>query len=148
MSRLHLRYFLTSLIVGAGVALGFQSFVGTILVPDKQAGLVGASFIAGWWGNLIAAFIVALMAARKAAQPFIDPRLGRVAGTLMGVWVGLGAAVGNILAAVALSTSQQAELRPGLVLVFSLISLIAAVVTAGITGRETAQPPAEEEETV
>jgi sorbitol-specific phosphotransferase system component IIBC len=148
MTRLHLRYFLTSLLVCAATALGFQSFVGTILVPEKQAGLVGAAFIAGWWGNLIAVFIVALMAARKAAQPFIDPRLGRVAGSWMGVWVGLGAAAGNVAAAAALSASQQVELRLGLVVVFSLISLIAAVVTSGIAGRETAHPPESEEEAV
>jgi hypothetical protein len=148
ISKLHLRYLLIALVTCAVVALGFQSFVGTILIPEKQAGLVGAAFLAGWWGNLIAAFVVALMGARKATRELTDPRLGRIVGTVMGVWIGLGAAGGNVVAAVMLSSSEQANLRPGLVATLSMITLIAAVVTANITGRETAQPPEEEEEAV
>jgi hypothetical protein len=66
----------------------------------------------------------------------------------MGLWIGVGAGAGNFVAALILSSGQQADLRTGLVLVLSLVSLIAALVTGSITGRETAQPPAEEEETV
>jgi hypothetical protein len=148
ISKLHLRYLLIAMVAGAAVALGFQSFVGTILIPELQAGLVGAAFFAGWWGNLIAAFVVALMGARKATRELTDPRLGRIVGTVMGIWIGLGAAGGNVIAAVLLSSSQQAELRTGLVATLSGITLLAAVVTANITGRETAQPPEEEEEAV
>lgn len=85
------------------------------------------------------------MAGRKAAKEFIDPRLGKIAGTGIGLWVGVGAIAGNVLAAVIFASSSKAALRPGLVLVFSLISLGIALVTATITGRETAQPPQEEE---
>lgn len=145
MSKLHLRYLIIAVIVTAVTAIAFQQFIGTLLIPEKQDGLTGAAFIAGWWGNLIAAFIIAIMAGRKAAREFIDPRLGKVAGTGIGLWVGVGAIVGNVLAAIIFATSSNAALRPGLVVVFSLISLGIALVTATITGRETAQPPQEEE---
>ena len=148
MSKLNLRYLLISAVASLLVALGFQSFVSTILVPDMQAGMVGASFIAGWWGNLITAFIVAIMGARKAARELVDPRLGRIVGTAMGLWVGVGAAVGNVAAALILAGGRQAALKPGLVAVFSALSLIVALVSANIAGRETAQPPEEEEEAV
>jgi hypothetical protein len=145
MSKLHLRYLIMAVIVTTVTAIAFQQFIGTILIPEKQAGLTGAAFIAGWWGNLAAAFVIAIMAGRKAAQDFIDPRLGKVAGTGVGLWVGLGAIAGNVLAAVIFASNSNAALRPGLVLVFSLISLGIALITATISGRETAQPPQEDE---
>ncbi|MCX6017921.1 MAG: hypothetical protein NTZ50_05345 [Chloroflexi bacterium] len=148
MSKLNLRYLLTALVASLLVALGFQRFVSSILIPEMQAGLVGAAFIAGWWGNLITTFVVAIMGARKAARELIDPRLGRIVGTAMGVWVGVGAAAGNVIAALILAGGRQAALKTGLVAVFSLISLIVALVSANIAGRETAQPPEEEEEAV
>jgi uncharacterized membrane protein len=147
MSRLQLRYLIISLFGGAAFAIAFQWFIGTIVTPDQQGGLTGAAFIAGWWGNLIAAITFGILAARKTIETLEldDPRMGKIAGTAMGLWVGLGVIIGNVLAILYLVVTARATVNPGLVVVFCLISAITAVVTATITGRETAQPHPEEE---
>ncbi len=147
MNRLHVRYLIISLIGGAAFAIAFQWFIGTIVIPDQQGGLTGAAFIAGWWGNLIAAITFGILAARKATEALEleDPRMGKIAGTAIGLWVGLGVVIGNVLATVYLLTTARATVNPGLVAVLSLISAISAVIAATITGRETAQPHPEEE---
>ncbi len=76
------------------------------MIPEKQGSMTGAAFIAGWWGNLVTAFAVAISGARKATQELIDPRLGRVAGIGMGFWVGVGAFAGNAIAALILVRSK------------------------------------------
>ena len=78
MSKLHLRYLIIALIGGAVTAIIFQLIIGTILVPEKQSGLAGAAFIAGWWGNVLAAFVIAILAARKATKELFDPRMGKI----------------------------------------------------------------------
>jgi hypothetical protein len=147
MNRLHLRYLLISIFGGAVFAIAFQWFIGTIVIPDQQGGLTGAAFIAGWWGNLVAAITFGIMAARKTTETLEleDPRLGKIAGTAIGLWVGLGVMIGNVLATLYLLTTARATVNPGLVIVLSVISLITAVITATIAGRETAQPHPEEE---
>jgi hypothetical protein len=145
MNKLHLRYFLTALLGGLATAWAFQTFIGTILVPEIQAGMTGAAFLAGLWGNIIAAFVIAMMSARKATRELESPMLGRIAGLAMGLWVGAGALVGSIAFGALFASVKGALVRPGLVLVFGLIGLGVAIVTASITGRETAQPPEQEE---
>jgi hypothetical protein len=145
MNNLHTRYLIIALLVSALVAFLFQIVISSILIPTLQDGLAGAAFVAGWWGNLVAAFIIAIMAGRKAATPFIDPRMGRVAGSAIGAWVGAGAFLGNAAIALIFALINSAAVRPGLVVVFGLVSFFVAVVTATIAGRETAQPPPEEE---
>ncbi len=144
MNRLHLRYLLTSLIVSAALALLMQAIIFTMVVPKQQDTLVGAAFIAGWWGNLLGAFMIALMAARKAAAEFDEPRIGRLVGTVMGFWVGIGAFLGNALAAAIFANTHAAAVRPGLVIAFGLVSMLVAVVAAALAGREAAQPAEEE----
>lgn len=145
MNKLHTRYLIIALLVSALVAFLFQIVIRSILIPSLQDGLAGAAFVAGWWGNLVAAFILAIMAGRKAAEPFIDPRMGRVAGSAIGIWVGAGAFLGNAAISFLFATINSVAVRPGLVVVFGLVSFFVSVVTAAITGRETAQPPPEEE---
>jgi hypothetical protein len=145
MSKLHFRYLLTSALVTGIAAVACQIFISTLLIPEKQEGLTGAAFIAGWWGNLAAAFAMAISAARKATKDLIDPRLGRIAGIGMGVWVGAGAFAGNTAAAMLLASRDSAAVRPGLVILFGLISFGVALITSMIAGRESAQPPEEEE---
>ena len=144
MNRLHLRYLLTSLIVSAALALLMQTIIFTMVVPKHQDTLAGAAFIAGWWGNLLGAFMIALMAARKASSEFDEPRIGRLVGTVMGFWVGIGAFIGNAVAAAIFASTHAAAVRPGLVIVFGLVSLVVAVVAAALAGREAAQPAEEE----
>jgi hypothetical protein len=145
MNKLHLRYFLIALIGTVAVAWAFQSFIGTILIPEKQAGMTGAAFIAGLWGSLVSAAVVAMMAARKAAQELENPVLGRIAGLAIGLWVGAGALIGTIVFGALFANVMGAFVRPGMVLFFGLLGLGIAVVAASITGRETAQPPEQEE---
>jgi hypothetical protein len=145
MNRLHLRYFLIALVGGAAAALALQTFIGTLLIPEKQAGMVGASFVAGWWGNLVAAFVIAMLAARKAARDLENPALGRIVGGAIGLWVGGGVLIGNAIAAALIASTNGASIRAGLVIFLGLISFGVAVLTATITGRETAQPPEQEE---
>lgn len=145
MNKLHLRYFLTALLGGLATAWAFQTFIGTILIPEKQAGMTGAAFLTGLWGSVIAAFVIAMSAARKATRELDNPALGRIAGLAMGLWVGAGALIGTIAFGALFAAVMGAYVRPGLVLVFGLIGLGVAIVTASITGRESAQPPEQEE---
>jgi hypothetical protein len=142
MSRLHLRYLLVSFFATTLAALFAQIFIATILAT--QAAMAGAAFIAGWWGNAAMAFTVAILAGRKAAAEYVDPRIGKLAGTAVGVWVGVGALFGEAVAATIHRAMYAVDLRVGLVLVFGLVSFAVALVTATITGRETAHPPEEE----
>jgi hypothetical protein len=141
MSRLHLRYLLISFFATTLAALFVQIFISTLAT---QAAMAGAAFIAGWWGNVATAFTVAILAGRKAAAEYIDPRIGKLAGTAVGVWVGVGALLGEAVAATIHRAMYAVDLRVGLVLVFGLVSFAVALVTATITGRETAHPPEEE----
>jgi hypothetical protein len=145
MNPLYLRYLLQSIAVTALAALAMQWFIGTILVPELQGGLTGAAFVAGWWGNLAAAIWVGISGARKAVAELTDPRMGRVVGSAIGLWIGMGALLGNAGAAGILTYTNSARVNPGLVLILGLISMLVAIVAAGISGRENAQPPAEEE---
>jgi hypothetical protein len=145
MNKLHLRYFLIALLGCVATAWIFQSFIGTILIPEKQAGMTGAAFIAGLWGGLIAAFVVALMAARKAARELDNPVLGRIAGLAIGLWVGAGALIGTVVFGTLFASVMGASVRPGMLVFFGLLGLGIALLTGSITGRETAQPPEQEE---
>lgn len=146
MNRLHLRYFTIAMLASAGLSIAVQVFLMTLLTGNNAA-LAGAGLVAGWWTNLIVAAVVAIMAGRKAAARFIDPRLGRVAGAGVGLWVGLGAMAGLIFFTLALSMQvPNSGIRPGLILIFGLISLVVSVIAGSIAGRETAHPPEVEEE--
>jgi len=146
MNRLHLQYLLVSFCATALLAIGVQIFILNLLTKNNEA-LAGAALSAGWWMNLATAGVVAILAGRKAAANFIDPRIGKVAGTAVGVWVGVGAVFGEVAAALALRAAvPRGDTRPGLILVFGLISLIVSIIAASIAGRETAHPPEAEEE--
>jgi hypothetical protein len=146
MNRLHLRYLIISFVATAIVAIAVQLFIMTLLA-NNNAALAGAALSAGWWANLATAATIAIMAGRKAAASFIDPRVGKVVGTAIGLWVGVGALIGEVAAALALNAQVTGSgIRPGLILVFGLISLGVSIVAATIAGRETAHPPEAEEE--
>lgn len=145
MNRLHLRYLLISFVATAAAAIVVELFLLTLLDNNRTL-LAGAALSAGWWANLATAALVAIMAGRKAAQGFTDPRVGKVLGTAVGVWVGVGAILGEVVAAlVLLGQLPGADIRPGLILVFGVISLVVSVIVATIAGRETAHPPEEVE---
>ncbi len=146
MNHLHLRYLLISFVATAVVSVAVQLFILTLLA-NNNAALAGAALVGGWWANLATAATVAIMAGRKAAAAFIDPRMGKVVGTAIGLWVGVGAIFGQVAAVVVLmGRVPDADIRPGLILVFGLISFGVATLAATIAGRETAHPPEAEEE--
>ena len=146
MNRLHLRYLLISFVATAVLAIGVQLFIMSLLA-NNNAALAGAALSAGWWTNLATAGIVAIMAGRKVAANFIDPRMGKIAGTGVGVWVGVGAIFGEVVAALVLiGQVPNSDVKPGLILVFGLVSLVISIIAATIAGRETAHPPEVEEE--
>lgn len=146
MNRLHLRYFIITLLTTAVLSIGVQLFIMTLLAGNNAA-LAGAALIAGWWMNVIAAGTLAIMAGRKSAAQYIDPRMGRVAGAAVGLWVGLGAMAGLILFVfVLMAQVPNSGIRAGLIFVFGVISLIVSVIAGSIAGRETAHPPEVEEE--
>lgn len=146
MNRLHLRYFIITLLTTAVLSIGVQLFIMTLLAGNNIA-LAGAALIAGWWMNVIAAGALAIMAGRKSAVKFIDPRIGRVAGAAVGLWVGLGAMAGLFLFVFALMAQVPGSgIRAGLIFVFGVISLIVSVIAGSIAGRETAHAPEVEEE--
>jgi hypothetical protein len=146
MNRLHLRYFIITLLTTAVLSLAVQLFIMTLLAGNNVA-LAGAALVAGWWTNVIAAGALAIMAGRKSAAKFIDPRIGRIAGAAVGLWVGLGAMAGLILFVFALMAQvPNSGIRAGLIFVFGVISLIVSIIAGSIAGRETAHPPEAEEE--
>lgn len=146
MNRLHLRYLLISFVATAVVATAVELFILTLLA-NNNAAMAGAALAGGWWANLATAATVAIMAGRKAAAEFIDPRMGKIVGTAVGVWVGIGAIFGQVVAALVLmGRIPDADIRPGLILVFGLVSFGICIVAATIAGRETAHPPEAEEE--
>jgi hypothetical protein len=146
MNRLHLRYLAVSFIATAAVAILIQLFLLTLLENNRTL-LAGAALAAGWWGNLSTAAVVAIMAGRKAATGFTDPRVGRLLGTAVGLWVGVGAIIGLVVSTLMLGSQVPgSDIRPGLILIFGLVSLGVSLVAATIAGRETAHPPEAEEE--
>ncbi len=146
MNRLHLRYLIISFVATAMLAIAVQLFIMTLLA-NNNAAMAGAALAAGWWANLATAATVAILAGRKAAASFIDPRMGKIVGTAIGLWVGVGALFGEVAAALALTSQVPGSgIRPGLILVFGLVSLGVSVVAATIAGREAAHPPEVEEE--
>lgn len=146
MNRLHLRYFIITLLTTAVLSIGVQLFIMTLLAGNNVA-LAGAALVAGWWTNVIAAGTLSIMAGRKSAAEFIDPRIGRVAGAAVGLWVGIGAGAGLILFTLVLMAQvPNSGIRAGLIFVFGFISLIVSIIAGSIAGRETAHPPEAEEE--
>lgn len=146
MNRLHLRYFVITLLTTAVLSIGVQLFIMTLLAGNNVA-LAGAGLVAGWWMNVIVAGTLAIMAGRKAAAKFIDPRIGRVAGAGVGLWVGIGALAGLIFFTFALMAQvPNSGIRAGLILVFGFISIVVSIIAGSIAGRETAHPPEVEEE--
>ena len=146
MNRLHLRYFLTTLIATALLSIAVQVFIMTLLAGNNAA-LAGAGLVAGWWMNVIVAGTLGIMAGRKSAAKFIDPRLGRVAGAGVGLWVGVGAIAGLVIFALVLMAQvPDSGIRAGLIVIFGLISMIVSIIAGSIAGRETAHPPEVEEE--
>lgn len=146
MSRFHARYLVISIVSVAASAILVQWLLLSLLQRDASL-LAGAAFIAGYLGALVATGTVAILAGRKAAEGFVDPRLGWVAGLAVGVWVGVGAIIAQVIAGLGLLIQvPNAGLRPGLIVVFGLVCFLVSVVAAGLTGRETAQPPEVEEE--
>lgn len=146
MNRLHLRYFIITLLTTALLSIGVQLFIMTLL-DGNNAALAGAALVAGWWTNVIAAGTIAIMAGRKSATGFVDPRIGRVAGAAIGLWVGLGAMAGLILFVfVLMAQVPNSGIRAGLIFIFGVISLAVSVIAGSIAGRETAHPPEAEEE--
>ncbi|BCX02134.1 MAG: hypothetical protein KatS3mg053_0072 [Candidatus Roseilinea sp.] len=146
MNRLHLRYLIISFVATASVAILIQLFLLSLL-ERNNALMAGAALSAGWWGNLATAATIAIMAGRKAATGFTDPRVGKVLGTAVGLWVGVGAIMGLVASTLVLGGQVPgAEVRPGLILIFGLVSLGISLVAATIAGRETAHPPEAEEE--
>lgn len=146
MNRLHLRYFVITLVATAVLSIAVQLFIMTLLAGNNLA-LAGAALIAGWWMNVITAGALAIMAGRKSAADFIDPRIGRVAGAAVGLWVGIGAVAGLVIFTLVLMAQvPNSGIRAGLIVVFGLISLIVSIVAGSIAGRETAHPPEVEEE--
>jgi hypothetical protein len=146
MNRLHLRYFVITLLATAGLSIGVQVFIMTLL-SGNNAALAGAGLVAGWWTNVLVAGTIGIMAGRKSAAKFIDPRIGRVAGAGVGVWVGAGAVTGLVIFTLALMIQvPNSGIRAGLILVFGAISMAISIIAASIAGRETAHPPEVEEE--
>jgi hypothetical protein len=146
VNRLHLRYLIISIVATAIVTIIVQFAILT-LVDENRAFLAGAALVGGWWANLATAATVAILAGRRSASGFTDPRMGKVLGTAVGVWVGIGALIGEVIAAlVLLAQTPNADVRPGLVVVFGVISLVTSIVAAAIAGREAAHPPEAEEE--
>ncbi len=146
MNRLHLRYLIVSFVATATVAILIQLFFLSLLDNNRTL-LAGTALSAGWWGNLGTAAVIAIMAGRKAAAGFTDPRIGKVLGTAVGLWVGVGAIMGLVLSTLILSGQVPgSDIRPGLILVFGLVSLGISLIAATIAGRETAHPPETEEE--
>jgi len=146
MNRLHLRYFLITLIATALFSVIVQVFIMTLLAGNNTA-MAGAGLVAGWWMNVIVAGTIGIMAGRKSAAKFIDPRLGRVAGAGVGLWVGVGAIAGLVIFALILMAQvPESGIRAGLIVVFGLISMIVSIIAGSIAGRETAHPPEAEEE--
>lgn len=146
MNRLNLRYFIISFVATAVAAVGVELFILTLLDDGRQL-LAGAALSGGWWANLATAAVVAIMGGRKAAATLVDPRLGKLVGTAIGVWVGIGAIAGMVAAAlVLLGQVASSDIRPGLILVFGLVSFGVCVLSGAIAGRETAHPPEAEEE--
>jgi hypothetical protein len=146
MNRLNLRYLIISFIATAAVAIGVELFILTLLSDGRQL-MAGAALSGGWWANLATAVTIAIMAGRKSAATLTDPRLGKVVGAAIGVWVGVGAVLGQVAAALALlSQIPNADIRPGLVVVFGLVSFVVSVIASAIAGREAARPPEVEEE--
>lgn len=146
MNRLQLRYLIVSFVATAAIAILIQLFLLTMLESNRTL-LAGAALAAGWWGNLSTAALVAIMAGRKAATGFTDPRVGKVLGTAIGLWVGIGAIMGLVISTLMLGGQVPgSDIRPGLILIFGLISLGVSLIAATIAGRETAHPPEAEEE--
>jgi multidrug transporter EmrE-like cation transporter len=70
-----------------------------------------------------------------------------VLGTAIGLWVGIGAIMGLVISTLMLGGQVPgSDIRPGLILIFGLVSLGVSLVAATIAGRETAHPPEAEEE--
>jgi MFS family permease len=137
---------LISFIATAVVAVLIQFFLLTLL-EQNQGLLAGAALVGGWWGNLATAGTVAIFAARRAATGFTDPRVGRLLGLSISIWVGIGAIAGLIVSALILGNQvPNASIRPGLIAVFGLVSMLVCLVAGTIAGREAAQPPEAEEE--
>jgi len=135
-----------SFIATAIVAVLVQLFILSLL-EQNQALMAGAALSAGWWGNLATAATVAIMAGRKAATGFTDPRIGRILGGAIGLWVGVGAVMGLVASTLVLGGQAPGiDVRPGLILIFGLISLGISLIAATIAGRETAHPPEAEED--
>ncbi len=146
MNRLHLRYFIITLLATAVLSIGVQMFIMTLLAGNNVA-LAGAALVAGWWTNVVVAGTLAIMAGRKSASRFTDPRLGRVAGAAIGAWVGLGAAAGMVsFTLVLMAQVPNSGIRAGLIIVFGAISLLISVIAGSIAGREAAHPPESEED--
>lgn len=143
---MNFRYLVISFAASAILSIGVELFIMTLLASNNAA-LAGAALVAGWWTNLATAATVAIMAGRKAAASFIDPRYGRIAGLSIGAWVGAGAIFGLVAAALVLMGQvPSGDIRPGLIVVFSLISFGVCLIAGSIAGRETAHPPEAEEE--
>lgn len=143
---MNFRYLVISFAATAVLSIAVELFIMTLLA-NNNAALAGAALIAGWWTNVATAATVAIMAGRKAAARFIDPRYGRVAGLSIGAWVGGGAILGLVAATLVLMGQvPNGDIRPGLIVVFGLISLGMCLIAGSIAGRETAHPPEAEEE--
>jgi hypothetical protein len=146
MLKSSVRYTLVSAVAVALVGILAQISVITILGdPAKQAAMATAGWVGGFWVNLLTTIMTAITAGRHAAKTYEDPRMGRVAGSAAGLWSGLGAIIGQVLCGLHLTTVYQANIPAGQMLAFGLVFLGVSVVTSGITGRETAHPPEEEE---
>jgi hypothetical protein len=146
VNKLNIRFLVIAIVVVAVVGIGTQAAIITTLAGEQQSGLISTGWVGSFWVNLIAASSVAIIAARRAAKPYTDPRIGRVVGAAMGLWVGLGSLIGQVLCALFLRAAYGANRIPaGQVVVFGLILLAVSVVSAAITGRETAHPPEDEE---
>ncbi len=146
INRLSVRYLVISFIATAVVAVLIQLSLLSLL-ERNQGLLAGAALVAGWWGNLATAGTVAILAARKSAEGFTDPRLGRLLGLSIGVWVGVGAIAGLVASALILNSQvPNASIRPGLIVIFGLVSMLVCLIAGALAGREAAQPPESEEE--
>jgi hypothetical protein len=140
MNRLHLRYFVMSVVL---------TFIASVVVGGLIISLMsiatGAAYIAGWWTNLAMSGAVAILAGRKVASIYEEPRQGRVAGGAVGLWVGAGAALGQLVFTLFVDSVYKADVKTGLMIVFMLVSFAISVIASTIAGREAAHPPEEEE---
>ena len=140
MNRLHVRYFAIALVTTAIAAIAAGGLIVSLL-----PGLAGPAYVGGWWTNLAVAGVVAILAGRKAASIYEEPRQGRIAGGAVGLWAGLGSALGQLAFHAFVIVVYKADVKIGLTIMFMLVSLMVSIISATIAGRETAQPPQEEE---